>query len=395
MIMEDALKKIKRGIVEIISEEQLKKKLENKKHLRVKYGIDPTAPDIHLGHTVPINKLRVFQELGHHIIFIIGDFTARIGDPSGRMETRPILSEEEIMKNAKTYQEQLFKILDKDKTEVVFNSSWLYPLGIEGLLQLCGKYTVARMLERDDFEKRYKGGIPISIVEFMYPLLQAYDSVAVKADVEVGGNDQKFNLLVGRDLQQDFGQEPQVVITMPLLEGTDGVRKMSKTYGNYIALSDTPRDIFGKTMSISDELMYKYYELLTEHDLAKIKAMHPKEAKEKLAGELTERFHGIQAAKKACDEFKFVFANKGLPEDIEEYCVTTNNYSLIDILVRSGLVASRNEARRLIEQGGAKIDGQKAQLDSIITVNENCNPVIQAGKKKFRKIVIKSFDKRL
>jgi tyrosyl-tRNA synthetase len=385
--MEDAIAKIKRGIVEIISEEQLKKKLETKKHLRVKYGIDPTAPDIHLGHTVPINKLRAFQELGHHIVFIIGDFTARIGDPSGRMETRPILSEEEIMKNAKTYQDQVFKILDKDKTEVVFNSSWLYPLGIEGLLQLCGKYTVARMLERDDFEKRYKAGIPISLLEFMYPLLQGYDSVAVKADVEVGGNDQKFNLLVGRDLQQDFGQEPQVVITMPLLEGTDGTRKMSKSYGNYIALSDTPKDIFGKTMSISDELMYKYYELLTEQDLAAVKKLHPKEAKEKLARELTERFHGAAAGKKACEEFNCLFAKKENPEEMEEYCTEACEIQLSDLLLDAGLVASKNEARRLMEQGGVKMDGEKIPADKKLSLKKAC--VMQVGKRKFKKIVIK------
>lgn len=383
----DQFEKIKRGTVEIISEEQLKKKLEKKKHLRVKYGIDPTAPDIHLGHSVPINKLRAFQELGHHIVFIIGDFTARIGDPSGRSDTRPVLSEEEIMKNVKTYQEQVFKILDKDKTEVVFNSSWLYPLGIEGLLQLAGKYTVARMLERDDFEKRYKGGTPISIVEFMYPLLQGYDSVAVKADVEIGGTDQKFNLLVGRDLQQDAGQEPQVVITVPILEGTDGVKKMSKSYGNYIAFNDTPKDVFGKTMSIPDSVMMKYFELLTDEDLSKVKAMHPREAKELLAKQLTERMHGAAAAKKACEDFNCVFAKKENPEDMEEYCVTDSELQLSELLVDAGLVASKNEARRLMEQGGIKIDGEKIPGDKKVSIKKSC--VVQVGKRKFKKLVIK------
>ncbi|MDD3065904.1 MAG: tyrosine--tRNA ligase, partial [Endomicrobiaceae bacterium] len=261
--MLEALSKIRRGTNEIISEEELKKKLSSGKKLRIKLGVDPTAPDLHLGHSVIINKLKTFQDLGHQVVFLIGDFTARIGDPSGRSATRPMMTEEQIMKNVKTYQDQVFKILDKSKTEVVFNGKWLSALGIEGLLKLASKHTVAQMLVRDDFEKRYKNDVPISIVEFMYPLLQAYDSVVLKADVELGGNDQKFNLLLGRDMQRDDGQEPQIVITMPLLEGTDGVRKMSKSYNNYISLNDAPNEMFGKIMSISDELMYRYYELLT------------------------------------------------------------------------------------------------------------------------------------
>ncbi|MFH1367511.1 MAG: tyrosine--tRNA ligase [Elusimicrobiota bacterium] len=385
--MSEALDKIKRGIVELISEDELKKKLSKKKPLRVKLGVDPTAPDIHLGHTVTLNKLKTFQELGHQVVFIIGDFTTRIGDPSGRSEARPVLSEEEILQNCKTYEEQVFKILDKDKTEVVYNSSWFYPLGIDGLLQLARKYTVARMLERDDFEKRYKSGSPISIVEFLYPLLQGYDSVAVKADIEIGGNDQKFNLLVGRDLQQDFGQEPQVVITLPLLEGTDGVKKMSKSYGNYIALNDSPKDIFGKTMSISDDLMYKYYELLTGYDIKKVRDMHPRDAKERLAKDLTVRFHGKEAAEKACEEFKCVFANKDLPGDIEEYCVDCSEIQLSDLLVNAGLVSSKNEARRLMEQGGVKIAGEKIGADKKVSIGKDC--IVQVGKRKFRKIVIK------
>lgn len=385
--MSEALEKIKRGTIEIISEDELKKKLSKKKPLRVKMGVDPTAPDIHLGHTVAINKLKTFQELGHQVVFIIGDFTTRIGDPSGRSETRPVLSEEEILANCKTYETQVFKILEREKTEVVYNSSWFYPLGIDGLLQLARKYTVARMLERDDFEKRYKSGTPISIVEFLYPLLQGYDSVAVKSDIEIGGSDQKFNLLVGRDIQQDFGQEPQVVLTLPLLEGTDGVRKMSKSYGNYIALSDTPKDIFGKTMSIPDELMYKYYELLTSYDLKKVKEMHPRDAKESLAKELTVRFHGKEAAEKACEEFKCTFAKKEIPEDIEEYCADCNEVQMSELLINAGLVPSRKEAKRLMEQGGIKIGGEKILEDKKISIGDNC--IVQVGKRKFKKIVIK------
>jgi tyrosyl-tRNA synthetase len=382
--MDKAWEKIKRGTVEIISEDELKKKLAGGKPLRVKLGVDPTAPDLHLGHTVLLSKLRTFQDLGHTIVFIIGDFTARIGDPSGRSETRPMMTEENIMKNAKTYQDQVFKVLDKSKTEVVFNSHWLYPLGLEGLLSLAGKYTVARMLERDDFEKRYKGGTPISIVEFLYPLLQAYDSVAVRSDVELGGNDQKFNLLVGREIQQDFGQCPQVVITMPLLEGTDGVRKMSKSYGNYIALNDKPEDMFGKIMSISDELMYKYYELLTSHDLAAVRAQHPRQAKAALAEELVAKYHGPEAGQKARDAFDRIFTQKNLPETIEEYVSDKKEVKLADLLAAAGLVSSKNEARRLIEQGGVRIDGEKITEDKPIDLAKEIT--IQAGKRKFKKI---------
>jgi tyrosyl-tRNA synthetase len=384
--MDKTIEQIKRGTNEIISEAELKEKLKSGRPLRIKLGVDPTAPDLHLGHTVLINKLRTFQDLGHQIVFIIGDFTARIGDPSGRSETRPMMSEEAIIKNAQSYTDQVFKILDRSKTEVVFNSHWLTPLGIDGLLKLAGKYTVAQMLIRDDFEKRFKSNTPISIVEFLYPLLQGYDSVAVKADVELGGNDQKFNLLVGRDLQRDFGQSPQVVITMPLLEGTDGVRKMSKSYGNYIALNDTPADMFGKIMSISDELMYKYYELLTSRDLAKVKAEHPRKAKAALAEELTARYHGTEAAANASCEFDKVFCNKDIPENIEQYACGAGSVKLIELLVSSGLATSKNEARRLIEQGGVKIDGQKVapQPDLCIVVDKEI--VLQAGKRKFKKI---------
>ena len=382
--MDKMIEKIKRGTNEIISAEELKKKLSTGKPLRIKLGVDPTAPDLHLGHTVLLNKLRTFQELGHQIVFLIGDFTARIGDPSGRSETRKMMTEPEILKNAETYQEQVFKILDKSKTEVVFNSKWLFPLGIEGLLKLAGKYTVSQMLERDDFHKRYEAESPISIVEFLYPLMQGYDSVAIKADVELGGNDQKFNLLVGRELQRDFGQEPQVVITMPLLEGTDGVKKMSKSYGNYIALNDTPKDMFGKIMSISDDLMIKYYELLTQCDLKEVKQMHPREAKANLAEKLTAQYHGAEAGKTARAQFDSVFGKKEMPEDMETYVCSLKEIKLVDLLVSSGLVDGKNEARRLIEQGGVKLNGEKLTQDKIMTIQKEC--ILQAGKRKFKKI---------
>lgn len=385
MTVEEAISKIRRGTNEIISEEELKKKLSSGKKLRIKLGVDPTAPDLHLGHSVIINKLKVFQDLGHQIVFLIGDFTARIGDPSGRSATRPMMTEEQIMRNIKTYQDQVFKILDREKTEVVFNSKWLNALGIEGLLKLASKHTVAQMLVRDDFEKRFKADIPISIVEFMYPLLQAYDSVALQADVELGGNDQKFNLLLGRDMQRDAGQEPQVVITMPLLVGTDGVKKMSKSYNNYIALNDKPQDMFGKLMSISDELMMFYYELLTQENLDEIKQMHPKEAKMKLGEIIVERYWGKEAAETAKAEFNKIFANKDLPTEIEEYKCDKDKIKLSELLFVSKMVSSKNEARRLIEQGGAKVDNEKVTSDTEIEVKNGM--ILQAGKRKFKKII--------
>ena len=384
MLVQEALSLIRRGTNEIISEEELAKKLSSGKKLRIKLGVDPTAPDLHLGHSVIINKLKVFQDLGHQIVFLIGDFTARIGDPSGRSATRPMMSEEQIMTNIKTYQEQVFKILDREKTEVVFNSKWLNALGIQGLLKLASKHTVAQMLVRDDFEKRFKADIPISIVEFMYPLLQAYDSVALNADVELGGNDQKFNLLLGRDMQRDAGQEPQVVITMPLLVGTDGVKKMSKSYKNYIALNDKPQDMFGKLMSISDELMMVYYELLTQENLDEIKQMHPKEAKMKLGEIIVERYHGKEAAETAKNEFNKIFANKDLPTEIEEYKCDKDKIKLSELLFVSKMVSSKNEARRLIEQGGAKVDNEKVTNDTEIEIKDGM--ILQAGKRKFKKI---------
>jgi tyrosyl-tRNA synthetase len=387
--MKEALDKIRRGTNEIISIEELEKKLFSGKKLRIKLGVDPTAPDLHLGHTVIINKLKTFQDLGHKIVFLIGDFTAKIGDPSGRSETRPIMVEEQIQKNIRTYTDQVFKILDRQRTEVAYNSKWFGNFGINGLLNLAAKSTVAQMLIRDDFEKRYKEDRPISIVEFLYPLLQAYDSVALKADVELGGNDQKFNLLLGRQIQRDYGiEEPQIVITMPLLEGTDGVRKMSKSYNNYIALNDTSKDIFGKIMSISDELMYKYYELLTQDDLSIVKAMHPKEAKLTLAEQIVERYHGKEAALKEKEEFNKVFAKKDTPDNLEEYLVDGISLKLSELLVKSGLVSSKNEARRLIEQGGVKIDSQKTENDLFIDFSKSF--ILQAGKRKFKKIVRKN-----
>ncbi|MCL2145046.1 MAG: tyrosine--tRNA ligase [Endomicrobia bacterium] len=383
--MKEAIEKIKRGTNEIIALEELEKKLASGRKLRVKFGIDPTAPDLHLGHTVIINKLKTFQDLGHHIIFLIGDFTARVGDPSGRSETRPMMNDEQITANIKTYTEQVFKILDESKTEIVYNSKWLNELGIAGLLGLAAKNTVAQMLVRDDFEKRYKEDKPISIVEFMYPLLQAYDSVALKADIEFGGNDQKFNLLLGRDMQRDYGQEAQIVITMPLLEGTDGIKKMSKSYNNYIALNDAPEDMFGKIMSISDELMFKYFELLTQRDLKEVKAMHPKEAKISLAQEITERYHGKEAAAAARDGFDKVFAKKDIPDEIEEYVLKVPSIKLSDLLAESAMTASKNEAKRLIEQGGVKIDSQKAGGDFELKSDKPF--IVQAGKRKFKKIV--------
>ncbi|MDR0820408.1 MAG: tyrosine--tRNA ligase [Endomicrobium sp.] len=384
--MNEALEKIKRGTNEIISLEELEKKLASSKKLRIKLGIDPTAADLHLGHTVIINKLKTFQDLGHQIVFLIGDFTARIGDPSGRSEMRPVMTDKQIKINAQTYADQVFKILNRDKTEVAYNSNWLSELGVKGLLNLAAKSTVAQMLVRDDFKKRYKEDSPLSIVEFLYPLLQAYDSVALNADVELGGSDQKFNLLLGREIQRDYGiKDPQIVVTMPLLEGTDGVKKMSKSYKNCIALNDLPEDVFGKIMSISDELMYRYYELLTQADLNVVKNMHPKEAKSALAREIVGRYHGKEEALKAEEKFDKIFAKKNIPDDIREYRIKDKEIKLSDLLVKSGMVLSRNEARRIIEQGGVKIDSQKAVGD--FAVKSESPFVIQVGKRRFNRII--------
>ncbi|MCS7151480.1 MAG: tyrosine--tRNA ligase [Endomicrobia bacterium] len=390
MDIERQIEIILRGVSEIISVDELKQKLQRKKQLVVKLGVDPTAPDIHLGHTVILRKLRQFQDLGHKVVFIIGDFTARIGDPSGRDTTRPILSEEEILANAKTYTEQVFKILDKEKTEVVYNSQWLYPLGIDGLLQLCSKYTVARMLERDDFEQRYRNKNPITILEFIYPLLQGYDSVVTKADVELGGNDQKFNLIVGRELQKDAGIEPQVIITMPLLEGTDGVRKMSKSYNNYIALNDTAKDMFGKIMSIPDNIMLKYFELLTDENMGKIEQMvkeNPRDAKSYLGYLVVRQYYGEETASNVQKEFDKVFSKKELPSEIPVVVVKKKKYELIDLLTEYQLTSSKSEAKRLLSQGGIKIDSQKVTQNIILDFVENPKEILlQIGKLKFIKL---------
>lgn len=386
MELKEQLGIINRGTVEIISEDELKTRISKKTRLRIKFGADPTAPDIHLGHTVVLRKLKQFQELGHEIIFIIGNFTAKVGDPSGRLQTRPSLSLEEIANNAATYQEQVFKILDKEKTTVVFNSQWLEDIGISGLMELSSHYTVARMIERDDFTKRYKEGKEITILEFLYPLLQGYDSVHLHADVEIGGTDQKFNLLVGRDLQRDYGQAPQVVITMPLLEGMDGVRKMSKSYGNYIGVKESANDMFGKIMSIPDAIMPKYFELLTDIDIKGISCLHPKEAKQLLAREIVAFYHSRDEAVMAEQGFERVFSQKGLPDEIQEICIT-EAIKLVDLLAQKGLVPSKSHARRLISQGGIRIDNERMMNgEFIVDIQKKEGIIVQYGKRNFVKI---------
>lgn len=386
------LEVIKRGTVEIISEEELIAKLKKGKPLIVKAGFDPTAPDLHLGHTVLLQKMKQFQDLGHHVIFVLGDYTAKIGDPSGRQATRPPLSEEDIEKNAKTYKDQLFKILDSKKTEVIPNSKWHGKRTQLDLILLAAKSTVARMLERDDFEKRYSAGDSICIHEFLYPLLQGFDSVAIHADIELGGNDQKFNLLVGRALQKEAGQESQVVLTMPLLVGTDGVKKMSKSYGNYVGINDTPKDMFGKLLSISDDLMWQYYELLSDLSISEIKTLkkdvaegrfHPKAAKVNLAKEIVTRYHGKRAADEAEEEFNRVFAQKEQPADMQEYKAESN--ILVDVMVDAGLSSSKSEARRLITQGGVSVNDEKIS-DINAKLVKGSESILKVGKRKFCKI---------
>jgi len=395
--VKNALELIKRGTVEIIEEEELIKKLQKKIPLRVKAGFDPTAPDLHLGHTVLIQKLKHFQELGHKVLFLIGDFTGMIGDPTGKSETRKPLTREEVLKNAETYKKQIFKILDEEKTEIMFNSQWMDKFTASDFIKLCSRYTVARMLERDDFSKRFKENKPIAIHEFIYPLVQGYDSVAMKADVELGGTDQKFNLLVGRTLQKQEGMEPQIVITMPLLEGLDGVNKMSKSLGNYVAIEDPPFEMFGKIMSISDELMFRYYELLSDKDTVYIEKMkrdikagnlHPKKAKEDLAFEITARFHGISMAKKAQEEFNRVFSKHNIPSDIPEEIIESPDVTLIDLLVDKGLCKSKGEVRRLIKQNAISIDGKKIHDPYIKFDIGEC--VVKVGKRRFLKVVRRS-----
>lgn len=384
-----------RGVVEVIHQRELESRLTRslKEHrpLRVKAGFDPTAPDLHLGHTVLIHKLKHFQDLGHQVIFLIGDFTGMIGDPTGVSETRKALTKEQVQENAKTYQRQIFKILDPQKTLIEFNSRWMGPMTADGLIQLAAHYRVARMMERDDFQKRFQEQKPISVHEFLYPLVQGYDSVALKSDIELGGTDQKFNLLVGRDLQRDYGLEPQVVVTMPLLEGIDGIKKMSKSVGNYIALEDKPGDMFGKIMSISDDLMVRYYELLTTEDLATVKAAHPMEAKQQLAQLLVMRYHGEEAARQAREGFQQKFQEKEFPNEPDvRLCLTKidlkgdGTISLTDLVAKTGLVPSKSEARRLIIQGGLEVNGQKqTDANAVLTLVVGQAYQLKVGRRKF------------
>jgi len=398
------LRVIKRGCDELIVEAELREKLKSGRPLRVKLGLDPTAPDLHLGHTVVINKLRQFQDLGHHVQFLIGDFTGMIGDPSGKNATRPPLSREQILRNAKTYQDQVFKILDANKTEVLFNSRWSDELGAAGLMGLAGKWTVARMLERDDFGKRYATRQPIAIHEFLYPLMQGYDSVAMKSDVELGGTDQKFNLLVGRELQKHYGQQQQCILTMPLLEGIRGVDKMSKSLDNYVGISESPEAIFGKLMSVSDELMWRYLELLSFESLetlAKWKkevsgGRNPRDIKVLLAREIVARFHGAAAAERAQADFEARFKHGAMPEGIPEITVKVHGKStpgkvpemaITKVLKESRLVSSASEALRMIEQGGVRIDGEKV-TDKALSVKQGDTVVLQVGKRKFARVTL-------
>ena len=395
--MKDALKLIKRGADEILTEADLKKKFESGKQLVIKAGFDPTAPDLHFGHTVLLNKLRHFQDLGHKVIFLIGDFTGRIGDPSGINKTRPILDAKDLVENAKTYEKQVYKILKKDLTEIKFNSEWCDKLGADGLIGLASKYNVARMLERDDFNKRFTSNKSIAIHEFLYPLVQGYDSVALEVDVECGGTDQKFNLLVGRELQRDYGQEPQVVITVPILEGLDGVKKMSKSLDNYIAIDENPDDMFGKIMSISDELMWRWFELLSfipEEEIAKLKAemesgKNPRDIKFVLAEELVDRFHNEGDGEKCKDSFLKRFQKGQMPDDIESIQVDIEGDSilLVNLLKDTKMIASVSEGNRLIEQGGIKIDSEKVE-DQKFEVNKGSENIYQVGKRKFLKIKV-------
>ena len=395
--MKDALKLIKRGADEILTEADLKKKFESGKQLVIKAGFDPTAPDLHFGHTVLLNKLRHFQDLGHKVIFLIGDFTGRIGDPSGINKTRPILDAKDLVENAKTYEKQVYKILKKDLTEIKFNSEWCDKLGADGLIGLASKYNVARMLERDDFNKRFTSNKSIAIHEFLYPLVQGYDSVALEVDVECGGTDQKFNLLVGRELQRDYGQEPQVVITVPILEGLDGVKKMSKSLDNYIAIDENPDDMFGKIMSISDELMWRWFELLSfipEEEIAKLKAemesgKNPRDIKFVLAEELVDRFHNEGDGEKCKDSFLKRFQKGQMPDDIESIQVDIEGDSilLVNLLKDTKMIASVSEGNRLIKQGGIKIDSEKVE-DQKLEVNKGSENIYQVGKRKFLKIKV-------
>ena len=393
--IKEQIAELTRGTDEVLPEDGLAAKLKEGRPLVVKAGFDPTAPDLHIGHTVLINKMRQFQQLGHDVVFLIGDFTGMIGDPTGKNATRPPLTNEEIRANAATYEEQIFKILDKDKTRVEFNSTWMAPMDAAGLIKLAARHTVARMLERDDFNKRYKGGEPISIHEFLYPLVQGYDSVALKADIELGGTDQKFNLLVGRQLQQDYGQKPQIVITTPLLEGLDGVQKMSKSLGNYIGITDPAGEMFGKIMSISDDLMWRYFEVLSFRTLEDINAlkqsvaddMNPRDAKFELGHEIVARFHSDAAAEGAKQEFVSRFQQGAMPEEIADISLPCQGGKLgiAHLLKAAGLVSSTSEAFRMIKQGAVKIDGERVE-DRALELDAGSTNVYQVGKRKFARV---------
>ncbi len=396
------LTELKKGVVDLVSEDELLKKLQNSektgKPLRIKAGFDPSRPDLHIGHTVLLNKMRQFQEFGHQVIFLIGDFTAMIGDPTGKNVTRPALTRDEVEVNSRTYARQVFKVLNEKNTEVDYNSKWLGAFTPQEFIKLTSQYTVARMLERDDFSKRYAAHQPISVHELLYPLVQAYDSVALKADVELGGTDQKFNLLVGREIQRSYGQEPQCIMTVPILEGLDGVQKMSKSLDNYIAVEDTPKDMFGKTMRVSDDLMLRYYELLTDisvADLEKLKAdlqsgaQHPRNVKVNLAKILVERFHSKSAADGAEEEFNRIFKSGGLPDDIPERQMTAGEYAILPFMVQLGLAQTNSEARRLVEGKAVDIGGEKITDSKLkLSLKKDESFVIRAGKKKFVKVVV-------
>jgi tyrosyl-tRNA synthetase len=395
MSVQESLALIRRGAQEILREEELEKKLAEGRPLRIKAGFDPTAPDLHLGHTVLLNKLKQFQDLGHEAIFLIGDFTGMIGDPTGKNVTRKPLTRDEVAANARTYEQQIYKVLDPDKTTICFNSSWMNAMTPADLIQLAAKHTVARMLEREDFHNRYKSGQPIAIHEFLYPLIQGYDSVALKADVELGGTDQKFNLLVGRHLQEIYGQKPQVVLTMPLLEGLDGVQKMSKSLGNYIGIDEPIDEMFGKIMSISDDLMWRYLELLSFTPMAEIEqwkqacaeGANPRDVKVRFGQEIVQRFHGAAAAKQALENFEARFKQGLVPEDLEEQTLTvpTGGYGIASLLKDLGLTSSTSEANRMIQQGGVKIDGEKIS-DTKLLIPAGGPHILQVGKRKIAKV---------
>ncbi len=395
--LQKQLTEIKRGVEELLLEDELVEKLKQGKSLRIKAGFDPTAPDLHLGHTVLLNKLRCFQNLGHEVMFLIGDFTAMIGDPTGKSATRPPLTRDDVIENAKTYEQQIFKVLDPEKTLVMFNSSWMNEMSSADLIQLAGKHTVARMLERDDFSKRYNSGQSISIHEFLYPLIQGYDSVAMKADVELGGTDQKFNLLVGRQLQASFGQKPQVVMTMPILEGLDGVQKMSKSLNNYIGINDAPNDQFGKLMSISDELMWRYFELLSFRPMSEIEVWkeevkqgkNPRDVKFELGRELVARFHGEEAGDKAVEAFIQRFQKGAMPDEIEEKSVAAADgvIGIASLLKAVGLTSSTSDAMRMVKQGAVKIDGERVE-DARLKMSAGSEHIYQVGKRRFAKVKV-------